>query len=263
MRFCSVQDGVDPANLRISLSVSGVKRWLTGGIATLAAVSVGIHLWKYQLAGGQQRWYVIYFDLGAEHSIPTYYQVISLLAASLLLALIGRLPARKGRPAPRWWLLLSGTFCLLSIDELCQIHEQVGYLVEKSFHTHGFLRFGWVVAAIPFVAIFGAIYLRFLYQLPKRYAIRFIIAGAIYVGGAVGMEMVGGQYAEKHGEDNLTYNLLSDTEETAEMAGIGLFIVSLVSYLAQCQARTTLAFSRNAAGESTRVSDLSTSRQAA
>lgn len=49
----------------------------------------------------------------------------------------------------------------------------------------------------------------------------------MYVGGAVGFEMLGGRYASIHGLDNLGYVLLVTAEEGLEMSGVILFIRSL------------------------------------
>ena len=59
----------------------------------------------------------------------------------------------------------------------------------------------------------------------------FIIAGCLYVSGALGMEMVGGNYRDMVGEVDLNYGLITSFEETLEMAGIILFIYGLLDYL--------------------------------
>lgn len=231
--------------LSLRLSPRYIGKLLTTLILSLSAISLALHLWRFLVNGGQQRWFIMLFDLGVEHSVPTYYQVIALLLAGLMLLAISRIPRRAGEPAQRAWLGLAIIFFALSMDELCQMHETIGYFVEKAVHPHGFFRFGWVVPGMAFAAVFGAVYLRFLFQLPLQTRLRFIVAGMIYVGGAVGLEMVGGKYADKHGEENLTYHLLSDAEETCEMLGIGLFIFVLTTHLAQKQCETRVTFSQS------------------
>ena len=56
------------------------------------------------------------------------------------------------------------------------------------------------------------------------------MAGAVYVGGAIGMEMIGGFYQDVYGYD-LTYVLLQTIEEVGEMLGIVIFIYALCYYL--------------------------------
>jgi hypothetical protein len=59
-----------------------------------------------------------------------------------------------------------------------------------------------------------------------------MIAAALYIGGAVGLELVGGRYAEMHGLKNLTYSMIATAEETLEMAGVIVFIYALLRYIA-------------------------------
>jgi len=56
-------------------------------------------------------------------------------------------------------------------------------------------------------------------SLPARTRTLFLIAGAVYVSGAVVLEMAGGAYASTHGTD-LAYGALASVEEVLEMAGI-------------------------------------------
>jgi len=51
------------------------------------------------------------------------------------------------------------------------------------------------------------------------------------VGGALGMEMVGGYYADAVTQRNLTYGLMVCVEEILEMVGVIVFIYALVSYI--------------------------------
>ena len=54
-----------------------------------------------------------------------------------------------------------------------------------------------------------------------------MISGAIFVGGAVGMEIVG----EPMDSDSLIYNLTTMVEEGMEIFGIILFTKALIQYL--------------------------------
>ena len=59
----------------------------------------------------------------------------------------------------------------------------------------------------------------------------FPTAGAIYLSGAIGMEMLSGAYCSLHGQNNMTYSLYVLLEEFLEMAGIVTFISALLGYL--------------------------------
>ena len=57
----------------------------------------------------------------------------------------------------RHWRGLSVIFAYLSLDELVQIHEQVGVALRDSLSLGGVLRFAWVVVAVPLVVVFAII----------------------------------------------------------------------------------------------------------
>jgi hypothetical protein len=68
-----------------------------------------------------------------------------------------------------------------------------------------------------------------------------MLAGAGYVGGALGMEMIGGAYASAYGYDAY-YPVLTIVEETLEMLGILLFLHALLCYMTAHMPRVTLTF---------------------
>jgi hypothetical protein len=86
-------------------------------------------------------------------------------------------------------------------------------------------------AAAALLAAFA--YLRFLLALPFRIGAIFAVAGALYLGGAVGMEIAAGGAAggTKAGL------LLGTLEETLEMAGLILFGYALLRFLARPDGR--------------------------
>jgi glycosyltransferase involved in cell wall biosynthesis len=57
-----------------------------------------------------------------------------------------------------------------------------------------------------------------------------IIAGLIYVTGAIGIELIGGRYSELYGY-NVTYFVITTLEELLEMVGVVVFIYALTSYI--------------------------------
>ena len=69
-------------------------------------------------------------------------------------------------------------------------------------------------------------------HLPAKTRFTFLAAAIIYLGGAIGFELIGGRYAELHGSHNLSYNMISTVEESLEMAGVIIFIRALLQYIA-------------------------------
>ena len=116
----------------------------------------------------------------------------------------------------------------MAFDEMLEFHEQLS----KLFSLEGVLHFSWIVPAGILVLALGAAYIPFLRALPRRIALRFVLAGAVYVGGAVGMELPLGWWTVHHGEDNLGYGLIDALEEALEMLGSNLFVLALLDHLA-------------------------------
>lgn len=171
------------------------------------------------------------FSLSYEFNVPTYYSALILLLASILLGFSAITAKKTGDGfVPHWWILSLGFF-YIAIDEVFSIHEMAGGLLNLS----GVLYFSWVVPATLVVLVVGISYVRFLRHLPARTRWRFMIAGALYVGGAVVMELPLGYWTEKHGEHNLGYGLIDAIEESLEMLAINLFNLWLIDHLASKQ----------------------------
>jgi hypothetical protein len=165
------------------------------------------------------------FSLGFEANVPTWYSTVLLFACASSLAHIAHEVGRAGEDA-RAWRGLALAFAYLSLDEAIEIHEHLG----GTFDTGGVLYFDWVIPAAAFVAIFGAVYLRFLARLPAETRRGFVTAGAIYVSGALLMELPLGYWTERAGDDNLVYALIDFVEETLEMLGASLFLLALARH---------------------------------
>ena len=121
-------------------------------------------------------------------------------------------------------------FLFLAIDEACSIHELSIPLLRGAINAEGILYFTWVVPAFFLLGIFLITFRKFVFSLPVKTKTLFILAGFVYVGGALGMELVGGYLADTSGY-NTVYGLASSIEEILEMLGIVIFIHGLLSYV--------------------------------
>jgi hypothetical protein len=173
------------------------------------------------------------FNVDEELNIPSFYSTILLLTASLLLMVISFLQLKE-KEKYRWhWLILTFGFLFLATDETITIHEHLNkpFKAILGNGSSGLLTFAWVVPGMIIVVALGITFWKFLFQLPEKTKNAFILAGAFYIGGAIGVEMLGANYAEKHGLVNLTYATFTIVEETCEMLGIILFIRALLIYI--------------------------------
>ncbi len=173
------------------------------------------------------------FNVDEELNIPSFFSTILLLGSALLLFIITSL-LFKTKDHHRWhWMVLSAGFLFLATDETITIHEHLNkpFKALLGNGSSGLLTFAWVVPGIIIVTGLLLIFWRFLFQLPEKTKNAFILAGVFYIGGAVGVEMLGANYADKHGLVNLNYAFFTIVEETCEMVGIILFIRALLLYM--------------------------------
>src|ERR1051326_3826486 len=157
------------------------------------------------------------FNLNGEANFPTWYQSSTLLFSSLLLALIASAKRIAGARYLWHWRMLSLIFLYLSVDEAACIHEQANKL-GPALHASGPFYYAWVIPAALLVSIFVVAYLKFLAHLPSRTRWLFVIAGATYVSGALGVEMIEGAYESHYGgtmesKRAIIYALIITTEE--------------------------------------------------
>lgn len=171
------------------------------------------------------------FNADFERSITSLYSVLILFCCSILLAVIAFAKKKEGDRYTRHWQALSVIFLVLSVDEATSMHEKSMGPMQAIANTSGFFYFAWVIPAIIIVLALLLIYLKFLMHLPRKIQHLFIAAGSLYIGGAIGMEMIGGKYADLYGQNNLGYSAINNVEELFEIMGIVVFIYTLLSYM--------------------------------
>jgi len=171
------------------------------------------------------------FNLDLEQNIPTFFSALNLLISSLLLFIIAVQRRADQKRDFYYWIGLSLIFIFLSVDEFSSIHEILINKVRDTLNTTGYLYFAWVIPYAIAVVTIGLIYLKFVISLPPGIRLQFILAGSIYIGGALGMEMVGSNQYAQGGADTSIYKLITTVEETLEILGIILFIRALLAYM--------------------------------
>src|SRR6185503_12879566 len=115
---------------------------------------------------------------------------------------------------------LTVIFFFLGLDEGAAIHEELSDFLEQYMVAEGALYFLWVIPYGIASAVLALLYLRFVWQLPRITRTRFIVAGLLFLGGALGFEMLSAIAAERSGYDSVSYSVLYSIEEMLEMFGI-------------------------------------------
>ena len=171
------------------------------------------------------------FSFGWEKSFPTYVSGAFLFFCAVLLAIVGAASLREKRPYAVHWCALSAIFVFLSMDEMLEIHEALIVPVRQALHLGGMLRFAWVIPYGALLIVFVFAYRRFLRDLPARTRWLFMAAGAVYVLGAIGMELVGSSHYDLYGDANFTYVMIQTVEELLEMCGLIIFAYGIADLI--------------------------------
>ncbi|MGK7876037.1 MAG: hypothetical protein AB4426_22875 [Xenococcaceae cyanobacterium] len=212
----------------ITISPRTLTKRLTIVVLVLTAISIAIQIGKY-VFNYRSDWTTL-FNLDREMNLPTWYTALMLAFCALLLRAIAVGKETQRDRYYRHWKILSIIFWLLAIDEVLTIHE-ILIIPDLSRALPWIFYSVWVIPGIIAVLVFVRHYWKFTAHLPKRSRYHFILAAMLYVGGALGMEMVGGYYTGLEGQQHLTYALIATLEEVMEMMGVIFFIYGLLFYI--------------------------------
>lgn len=170
-------------------------------------------------------------ELDSEENVPTYTAMGLLFLCGATLWVTG-LSARKGGwRAAIPWLFLGVFFIALGLDEGLGFHEHLSGGIESVYHGRGALGYSWVLAGMALVIAVGLLYARFFFRLPRRTQWLFLAAAAAFLGGALGVEMMGAWQLAHTKQYDANYLMLTVLEETMELAGTLIFLYACLDYL--------------------------------
>lgn len=220
-------------NVNFAPSIRRIGRVLLTLVAFFGLITVPMQLAEYRLRSVS--WSLSdlarRFTVDSENSVPAWYSSNLLLAAAVLLAVTAAVAFHQRDRWWKHWAALASLFCLLSLDEAASFHEAFILPMQRHFGAHGIFFFAWVIPGAIFVMLVGLAFLKFVWNLDRATRSRFITAGAIFVGGALGLEFVGGAFMDSLGEESILYILTAAVEETCEMFGVTLFIIAILQHL--------------------------------
>ena len=215
---------------------------VASGVVVLMSLAVTVAAWRLQVAAPGSapipalRW----FDVGSERNVPTAWSALLLLSCAVTAALL----AVRGRGAAvpgSGWVLVAVTCAFLALDETFELHERLGGLGASVVDDR--LHFAWVVPGAALAGVVGLVLLRRLRAQPGPVRRRLVVAGAVYLTGALVLETLSGLVLQVHGAGGKAYTLVSSAEEGLEMAGASLLLAALLLQLrhakpGRCSSRT-------------------------
>lgn len=220
----------------IVLNPSDICRKL--GLVTVALVAINMVLQTYRLVVHEQDVLGLpMMSLDNEHNVPALFSALLLFATAPILAFIAVIDRKEGGKDAAKWAVLACGFVLMGVDESLSLHERmIDPMRELLGGTLGADRLGvfyfaWVVPGIILVAGLAVFFLPFINRLPRRTGIMVFAAAAIYLGGAIGVELVEGWWREVHGHRNVIYHAMVSLEEGMEMIGVIIFIHTLLEFV--------------------------------
>lgn len=217
----------------INIRPQQIVKILIGVIISLTLIHCGLQFIEFGFGYEQISHIRTIFDFEYDANLTTWYSSVTLLICSLLLGVIAISKKKDRDRFARHWQFLAVIFAVLSLDEVAMLHERAGNLIEKlsPVEFSGWLNFQWVLLGIPITLIIAIAYLKFLAHLPNKTKTLFLLAGALYVGGALGLEILAGHQESLNTSNNFLYELFTTLEELWEKLGVLIFIQALLGYM--------------------------------
>lgn len=200
-----------------------------GGVTLLLTLANLAHLYLTNRRDTDLRGLTWLIEMSGDSTIPTWFSSFILLLSAALFVVIDTVDPDAPRPGPRHWRWLAIVFLVLSIDEVATLHETAGRAVD--LRTTGYLFYSWVLLGAAAVLVFSGVFFRFFLKLERTLQVRLAVAAIVYVGGALGVEMINAQQEFAAGTENWQYQLGTALEELLEMVGILILIDALVLHL--------------------------------
>ena len=169
------------------------------------------------------------FNMDREFNIPTLFSSTIMLACAYTL---NEIKSVSDKRSLKDWGLLSKIFIFLAIDEFFQIHE-IFIIPDLRPYLSPALGSTWVIPYTALVIYLGWRFSKFLRSLEKYTRQKFLQSGAIFLSGAIGMEMVG-SYLVRTGIirlHSIWYGSITGLEELLELLGLIMFLTACANYL--------------------------------
>lgn len=200
-------------------------------LAVLHTISLSLDYWR---SNAVTEVLVEKFSLEGEANFPTYFSSMLLAISSITFAFIA-IGVRQSEDSSSWrhWMGLCLIFQFLSLDEATQIHEKLDTeIIWASIETSGLLAWPWVIIYMGLVLTFGVFYFRFWLRLPRHFRIMYAACAAVYVGSALGFEMLEAREYTSNGGPNFAFVVLTSIEECCEMVAISFLVWTNLTYIA-------------------------------
>lgn len=204
-------------------------------IAVLLVLHIGSYLYLLVNNLDPENFLFRKLNFNNERNVPAIFSGMLHFATSYLLVVIA-LSKLKIKNTKWFWGSLSLIFLFLGLDEIFTIHERMSSnIFDLEENTIYF--YNWVLVYIVGLLLLSVIFIKPLLSLPKKTLFKFILAGFVFVFGAIVLETIGAnivfQAELSHEEMAIQplFFILATFEELFEMLGVTLFIYALLDFI--------------------------------
>lgn len=207
-------------------------------ISILIFISYGFDLFYYVTDHDYIFGFRPLFNINTEMNIPSIFSALAILCSSMLLFALHVRCRKSHMHEHRFFLFFGFVFLFLAFDEAFSIHERLWIITEwlGLAGSSSLLHYAWVLPGSIFVALVFFLSIKFLRQTDAVTRNLMLLSGFIFVGGAVGFEILSGFYLDKNPDafsngPSIIYYTIVTIEEALEMLGIAVFIYTLLRYV--------------------------------
>ena len=215
---------------KVNINLKKFTRFLLGIFSLLLIAHLSVVIMKFKLMPGSHLAERLdqFMDFDNEVNFPTYFNAMLLFLSAQTFILIAFCSLHSRFYFKTYWYILSFIFLFLSVDEYISIHEWFIVWTPKLFGLGGtgILKFAWIIPYGILVILFGLYSIKFLLTLEKSFLRGYLLCGALYLLGAIGVESVGGMLYEQNLDTrSFEYILIFTTiEESLEMLSLILLL---------------------------------------
>lgn len=208
------------------------------------------------------------FDMTEENSVPNFFSALVLIFTASIAAVIAMFHRRNGSGLWLSWCLASLAIAFMGFDEGAMLHDRLAYVVQENAGTTGIFYIGWTLPYLLLVLVAAPAGWPLLRALPRRTSARLIQAAALFLIGALGLEMLESALLQRSLpagmslRDAMTYGSISANaaatidamefvEETLEMIAVALALRALLLHLTDDLGFGSVTVSKVAATEPT------------
>ena len=181
-----------------------------------------------------------FVNVQRESAFPTWLSAALMVTGSGLALVLAKTEKCHGSPHRRAWQIISVAFLAMSIDEVASVHETLQAPLRELLDLGGWLYYAWILPASGLVLAVVALTARTVWSLPPSTRRSLLLAGALFVGGAIGLEAPGGVLADSGQRQAFSYAAVSTIEEALELAGLTVFVGALIRHLSRLRVRINL-----------------------